>query len=395
MQPSSECRDSQTDLCSLPAINQNMRVNLFRRVSHVRSKFARKQIVIFILGSFVISSVHAFNEITLRLSDTSSGSSIQDALVTLKFSSPDELVSMTYRDGDSRYHAPMEDRFVGRDATIAIAFRTKTFEKMHEDKPAYVLDPEAPKVIHISRDLNSYELVAYPYPDYYSDDQIRRARELLRKRHYEEALRHIDLALEATRKVLTYQLKGEVLQRILRANPSPDAIAKAEDFVDSMNYEEWGNPNGGDRFIVLYQIGLSVAETPTRTESVDRIAIKALDLARSIYPDDARPCQSKYHILAARETRQGYEEAAQVVCSFFQRNSSYGNQKTASALINDWLAFVEGAAWGRPMSQVPTFNELAKVFRQYDSILRTNLEKKRYNFATSVLYQQQSRRRAK
>jgi tetratricopeptide (TPR) repeat protein len=358
-------------------------------------ELARKQIAIVVLSFSILSTADAFTEITLRLNDSSSGSSIQDALVTLKFADPDEAVPMMYRDGDRRYHAPMEDRFVGRDATLSISFRTKKFETTHEDKPAYVLDPETPKAIHVSRDLNSYEIMAYPYPDYYSDDQVRRAKELMRRKRYEEALRHIDLALEAARKVATYQLKGEALQGLLRATASPDAIRNAEDFVDSMNYEEWGGQNGEDRFIVLYHIGLSIAEASAKTEPVDRVGIKALDLAQAIYPDDARPCQSKYHILAARETRQGYEEAAQVVSSFFQRNPHYSNHKTASTLINDWLAFVEGAASGRTMSQVPTFDQLTTVFRQHDSVMKASLDPVRYNFAVSVLHRQKLRRRTK
>jgi hypothetical protein len=327
-------------------------------------------------------SVVAFDLITVSVKDKGSGSPIQDASVHLEFTDPHEIVYMQYDDGLSCYRAPRDDRFINREAKIIVNFPIKMFG--NENRPKFILLQDA-KPLTINRDHAATELSAVSYPEYYAKMMLDTARSSVIERKYEDAIEDIDKALKAVRHVSTYQMKGRVLQKALAENPSEAAIGKAKEFVEAAQWEDWGDADGSERFRAVYELGVTVADIKSKQEGINLVGIKALDLAQSLRPTDPRPCQAKYHLLAAKGTRQGYEDAAQVISSFFEKNPTT-TDKIAVPFINDWLGYIEAAAGphGTP-SNVATFDDLARVYGQYKPALQVGLSGRRYKFATALL----------
>jgi tetratricopeptide (TPR) repeat protein len=338
-------------------------------------------LIVFISLSAIIS-VAAFDLITVSVRDKGSGSPIQDASVQLEFTDPHEVVYMQYDDGLSCYRAPRDDRFINREAKIIVKFPVKMFG--NENRPMFILLQDAKPLI-VNHDHAAAEIFAVPYPEYYAKMMLDMARSSVIERKYEEAIEHIDKALKAVPHVSTYQMKSRVLQKALSENPSEPVVGKAKEFVEAAQWEDWGDDDGSERFKAVYELGATVAEIKSKQESVNSVGIKALDLAQSLRPADPRPCCAKYHLLAARRTRQDYEDAAQVIDNFFEKNPTTPD-KTAVPFINDWLGYLEAVAGphGTP-SNVATFDDLKRMYAQYKSALQGSLPRKRYEFAAALL----------
>jgi tetratricopeptide (TPR) repeat protein len=340
-------------------------------------------LILILLSSLAgIASVAAFDLITVTLKEKNSGSPIQDASVQLEFSDPHESLPMQYDNGLSCYRAPRDDRFINREAKIIVNFPTKTFG--NENRPKFILLQD-PKPLVVNHDHASAELFAVPYPEHYAQMMLDSAQSSLVAHKYDEAIEFIDKALKAVRHVSTYQMKGRVLQRLLSESPSEGAISKVKEFVEAAQWEDLGDPDGLERFKIIYDLGFTVAELHSNNEGLNLVGIKALDLAQSWRPADHRPCQAKYRLLAAKRNRQGYEDAAQVISNFFKTNSALP-EKIAVPFINDWLGYLEAAAGphGAP-STVSTFTDLEQAYRQYRPALQAGLNEKRYKFAAGLL----------
>lgn len=335
-----------------------------------------KPVLVTIAWLGLVLTCPAYEIITVRIKDKSTGASIPDATVDLEFASPTEPVRMAYDHGTSVYWAPREGRYVGREAKVTINFPTIVFQG--QDKPKYKFQfSDEPKSITVTTQGATKEYVALPYPEFYSEAKLFEADRFLAQFKIEEALDCIDAALGALPRAATYQRKRAALERLL-PNPSESATRRMQDFVGQVKSAEW---IGVERFNILLDFSSTVAVRKGTSKDVRAAALEAAENAISLQLADPRSYSTKYQLLAQNGD---YEGAAQVIKTFFENNPN-GAERTTVTFVNDWLAYIEAAAVGRALSDVPTFDELADVFKQHQPILQKAWKRRRYDFAVSVL----------
>jgi hypothetical protein len=329
-----------------------------------------------LLGS--VLTCPAYEIITVRLKDKSTGASIPDATVNLEFTSPVEIVHLTYDHGTSVYTAPKERHYVGREAKVAVSFPTVVFQG--QDRPKYKFQfSDEPKSVSISSEGSNteYVAVALPYPEFYSELKLYEADRFLAQGKVEQALDCLDAAIEALPRASTYQRKRAALERLL-PNPSESAVHRMQEFVGQVKSAEW---IGADRFNILLDFSSTIAVRKVTSKDVKMAALEAAENAISLQLNDPRSYSTKYQLLAQSAD---YEGAAQVIKTFFDNNPN-PPEKTIITFVNDWLAYVEAAGAGRSFSDVPTFDELTEVFKQYQVILQRAWKRRRYDFAVNTL----------
>jgi len=322
------------------------------------------------------STCGAYEIISVRLRDKSTGASIPDANVNLEFSAPNEIVHMTYDNGTSVYIAPREGRYVGREVKVAINFPTVLFKG--EEKPKYKFQfTDEPKSIMVTSQGAAVEYVALPFPEFYSDAKLYEADRLLAQAKTEQALDCIDAALTASPRASTYHRKRVALERLL-ASATESAVHRMQEFVSQVKAADW---IGIERFNILLDFSSTIAVRKGVSKEFRMPALEAAENAISLQLADPRSYSTKYQLLAQNAD---YEGAAQVIKAFFDSNPN-PTEKTIVTFLNDWLAYIEAAAAGKSIYDVPTFEDLADHFKQHQTTVQKGWKRRRYDFALNTL----------